>query len=60
MRLPVEAFSAFEYVGVRTPNPPTYFNGLQETVKKHLTNSTVRSARTTNVVFTALKVRFIQ
>ena len=51
-----EAFSAFEYIGTRTINPPTYFKGLQDSLKKHLKNSTVRSARTSTVVFTALKV----
>jgi zinc finger FYVE domain-containing protein 1 len=52
----IEAFSAFEYVGTQTISPPTDFRPLQETVKKHLNNSTVRSSRTSDVVFTALKV----
>jgi hypothetical protein len=56
LELSTEAFSAFEYVGTRTINPPTNFKRLQETVKKHLKNSTVRSPRTSTVVFTALKV----
>ena len=52
----IEAFSAFEYVGTQTITPPTNFKPLQETVKKHLNNSTVRSSRTSAAVFAALKV----
>ncbi|CAG2122978.1 unnamed protein product, partial [Medioppia subpectinata] len=52
----IEAFSAFEYVGTQTITPPTDFKPLQETVRRHLSNSTVRSSRTSDVVFTALKL----
>lgn len=51
-----EAYSAFEYVGIQTLMPPTDFSKLQSTVTRHLTNSTVRSARTPGVIFNALKV----
>lgn len=51
-----ESFSAFEYVGTRTKTPPTSFKGLQEAMKRHLTNTTVRSARKVSIVFAALKV----
>lgn len=54
--LSTEAFSAFEYVGIRTLNPPTDFTKLQACVHRHLTNSTVRSARMPGVIFNALKV----
>lgn len=56
MSLSTEAFSALEYVGIKTLMPPTAFEPLQKTVHKHLTNSTVRSARTPAVIFNALKV----
>lgn len=56
LNLTTEAFSAFEYVGTRTLSPPTSFNSLQHTLKRHLTNSTVRSSRAISVVYLALKV----
>lgn len=56
LSLSTEAFSAFEYVGTRTVNPPTSFKGLREAMRRHLSNSTVRSARPPGVIFTALKV----
>ena len=56
MDLSTEAFSAFEYVGIRTLHPPTDFTTLYTTVHRHLTNSTVRSARTPGVIFNSLKV----
>lgn len=55
LNLTTEAFSAFEYVGVRTLQPPTVFDGLAQCVHRHLTNWTVRSARSPNVIFNALK-----
>lgn len=58
LNLTTEAYSAFEYVATRTINPPTSFSSLQTTVKRHLTNSTVRSSRGINVVYLALKVLF--
>jgi hypothetical protein len=54
-----ESFSAFEYVGTRTKTPPTSFRGLQESMKRHLTNTTVRSARKVSIVFSALKVSIV-
>lgn len=51
-----DAFSAFEYVGTRTKTPPTSFKGLQEAMRRHLQNTTVRSARKVAIVFGALKV----
>lgn len=51
-----ESFSAFEYVGTRTKTPPTSFKGLQEAMRRHLQNTTVRSARKVSIVFAALKV----
>jgi len=56
MKLSTEAFSAFEYVGTRTLMPPTDFSTLANCVHSHLSNSTVRSARTPAVIFSALKV----
>ena len=56
MGLTTEAFSAFEYVGIRTLMPPTDFAKLSAIVHRHLTNSTVRSARTPAVIFNALRV----
>lgn len=56
MSLSTEAYSAFEYVGIKTLMPPTNFDSLQRTVHKHLTNSTVRSPRTPSVIFNSLKV----
>lgn len=56
MNLSTEAYSAFEYVGIRTRCPPTNFDTLRATVHRHLTNSTVRSARTPGVIFNALNV----
>lgn len=56
MGLSTEAFSAFEYVGIRTQMPPTDFAKLSTIVHRHLTNSTVRSPRTPAVIFNALKV----
>lgn len=56
LNLTTEAYSAFEYVATRTLNPPTSFKSLQATMKRHLTNSTVRSSRGINVVYLALKV----
>ncbi|XP_075586429.1 zinc finger FYVE domain-containing protein 1 isoform X3 [Dermatophagoides farinae] len=56
MSLSTEAYSAFEYVGIQTLMPPTDFDQLRRTVHRHLTNTTVRSARTPAVIFNALKV----
>lgn len=56
LNLSTEAYSAFEYVGTRTLKPPTSFKSLQDTMKRHLHNSTVRSCRGINVVYGALKV----
>ena len=51
-----ESFSAFEYVGTRTQTPPTSFKSLQEAMRRHLQNTTVRSPRKVSIVFAALKV----
>lgn len=56
LNLSTEAYSAFEYVGTRTSNPPTSFRGLKSSVERHIQNSTVRSARSISVIFNALKV----
>ncbi|XP_076359619.1 zinc finger FYVE domain-containing protein 1-like [Tachypleus tridentatus] len=52
----VDAFSALEYVGTQTSMLPTSFLGLQRAVQKQLQNSSVRSARSSSVVYQALKV----
>lgn len=41
---------AFEYVGTRTAKPPTCFKNLRASMRRHLTNSTVRSARTASTL----------
>lgn len=51
-----DAFSALEYVGIRTENLPTCFDGLRAAVAKTIENSSVRSARPVEVVFEALKL----
>ncbi|XP_074601451.1 zinc finger FYVE domain-containing protein 1-like isoform X2 [Brevipalpus obovatus] len=50
-----QAFSALEYVGINTRNPPTSFKNLKSCLQKHLQNSTVRSARHPSVLFSVLK-----
>ncbi|KAG1708463.1 Zinc finger FYVE domain-containing protein 1 [Nymphon striatum] len=52
----IDAFSALEYIGTQTTTPPTNFSGLFNAVKRHLDNSTVRSARKASVLYQALKV----
>lgn len=56
MNLSTEAYSAMEYVGTRTSKNPTSFDKLQACLKKHLNNSTVRSARHPFVIFNSLKL----
>lgn len=56
LSLSVDAFSALEYVGVRTLTPPTSFKKLQKSVMQHLSNSSIRSARKPSVIYSALKV----
>ncbi|RWS03710.1 Zinc finger FYVE domain-containing protein 1-like protein, partial [Dinothrombium tinctorium] len=53
--LSIDAFSAVEYVGTRTVNPPTCFKDLRMALQNHLRNSTVRSARPPGVIFSALR-----
>lgn len=52
----IDAFSALEYAGTRTTRPPTSFDILKITIKKHLQNSSVRSCRPPGIIFQALKV----
>ncbi|KAI1302391.1 Zinc finger FYVE domain-containing protein 1 [Halotydeus destructor] len=54
--LSTEAYSAFHYVGTQTSKAPTCFKGLKEAMCRHLENSTVRSARTSSVIYAALSV----
>ena len=56
LNLTTDSYSAFEYIGTQTPNPPTTFKGLQGSMRRHLNNTTVRSARKVSIVFGALKV----
>ncbi|XP_077537244.1 zinc finger FYVE domain-containing protein 1-like isoform X2 [Haemaphysalis longicornis] len=51
-----DAFSALEYVGIRTKSLPTCFDGLRAAVVRTIENSSVRSARPVEVVFEALKL----
>jgi len=55
LNLTTESYSAFEYVGTQTQNPPTNFKGLQAAMKRHLNNTMVRSARKVSIVYGALK-----
>lgn len=51
------AFSAVHYVGTKTNQPPTDFNGIKMKVRQELDNCAVRSARSPVFVLEMLKVR---
>lgn len=54
-KLHIEAFSSIKYVGVQTQKPPTKFNSLRDAIKNEISNTTVRSARTPDIVYLTLK-----
>lgn len=51
-----QAFSSIKYVGTRTYARPTDFNCLKKAVKQNLSNNSVRSARSPDIIFKALMV----
>jgi len=51
-----QAFSSIKYIGTRTYAPPTDFNGLKKTVREHLGDNAVRSARSPQIIFNVLMV----
>ena len=51
-----QAFSSISYIGTRTEKPPTDFAVLLKAVEAHLSNSSVRSARTLPVIYNAIMV----
>ncbi|XP_014219766.1 zinc finger FYVE domain-containing protein 1 [Copidosoma floridanum] len=53
--LHIEAFSSIKYVGVQTQKLPTNFRSLRGAIKQELRNTTVRSARTPDIVYLTLK-----
>ena len=44
------------YVGSRTYAPPTDYNGLKKAIKDNLSNNSVRSARSPEIIFNVLTV----
>lgn len=56
MHLDIEAFSSLKYIGIQSIVPPTSFKELQSAVINELSNTTVRSSRSSRVVFLTLKV----
>lgn len=57
--LTIDAFSALQYVGTKTSQPPTNFRTLLLAVKSQLRNISVRSPRKPGVIYNALKVVII-
>ncbi|XP_041468091.1 zinc finger FYVE domain-containing protein 1-like [Lytechinus variegatus] len=51
----MDAFSCVQYIGIQTIKPPTNFKPLKEAILTHVYNSTVRSPRSPQVVYHALK-----
>ncbi|KAJ1525443.1 hypothetical protein ONE63_010255 [Megalurothrips usitatus] len=51
-----DAFSSLRYIGTQTKRPPTNFSELKEVLRAELNNTSVRSARQTDIVYQALKV----
>ncbi|KAK3743024.1 hypothetical protein QZH41_009283, partial [Actinostola sp. cb2023] len=49
-----QAFSSIMYVGSRTYAPPTDYNGLKKAIKDNLSNNSVRSARSPEIIFNVL------
>ena len=58
-RIP-KAFSSVEYVGTRTPCPPTDFSVLQRSVLQLLLNNAVRAPKSPGIVLRALQVSGIK
>lgn len=56
MKLEMEAFSSIKYVGIQTTNFTTDYELLQTTIKRELSNTTVRSARKPYLVYNTLKI----
>lgn len=56
MKLDIDAFSSLRYIGIQTQIPPTSFSELRDAVTQELNNTTVRSARSPQIVFVTLNV----
>lgn len=55
-KLKTEAFSSLRYIGTQTRGEATNFSELRDVLRSELNNTSVRSARQTDIVFQALKV----
>ncbi|KAK3918575.1 Zinc finger FYVE domain-containing protein 1 [Frankliniella fusca] len=55
-QLKTDAFSSLRYIGVQTKGKTTDFSDLRRLLQDELSNTSVRSARQTDIVFNALKV----
>lgn len=56
LNLKTDAFSSIRYIGTQTKGPVTNFSELREVIRAELNNTSVRSARQTDIVYQALKV----
>ncbi|XP_046688735.1 zinc finger FYVE domain-containing protein 1-like [Homalodisca vitripennis] len=54
--LEMDAFSSVRYIGTQTVNLPTNFKDLRAAITRELENTTVRSPRNPQLVFSTLKV----
>jgi len=54
--LEMDAFSSVRYIGTQTVSPPTNFRELRAAITAELENTTVRSPRSPQLVFTTLKI----
>lgn len=50
------AFRSLQYIGIQTVQPPTSFEKITSAILKHIQDTAVRSPRSPNVVYQALKV----
>lgn len=54
--LRLDAFSNLDYIGIRSESQPTNFESLKQCVSKHIKNSSVRMARSPDVIYKLIKV----
>lgn len=58
-KIGLDAFSSLRYVGIQTVHPPTNYKILQNVLGLEIENTTVRSPRSLEIVYKAIKVRLI-
>lgn len=57
LKLKTDAFSSLRYIGTQRKGQNTNFSELRDVLRAELNNTSVRSARQTDIVYQALKVR---